>query len=295
MLPRRIVLYRPSAGLYDILCQIGSCCLYAERWGRATVVDTNYHALNHFRDDFSKYFISLRDDLILDVSAYEALLDRASVVPPEIAGSVSRYSPAPTYMRPYMIDEETGAPLTFDFSRDHDAELLVHHAGGRSPNALVALERMRLHDSVRKEVRRRLGLIGGPFRALHIRATDYECEYRAQVAELRDKLTGRLFVATDNREALDFVRAECPTAQVFSFSDLPDQTGKPLHYMDDAKAAFRINLDAICDLILLAHSHNLYIFSLKKNIYDAQYSGYSALAWRLNQRRGILQRLMGFA
>ena len=138
-------------------------------------------------------------------------------------------------------------------------------------------------------------MIGGPFRALHIRATDYECEYRAQVAELRDKLTGRLFVATDNREALDFVRAECPTAQVFSFSDLPDQTGKPLHYMDDAKAAFRINLDAICDLILLAHSHNLYIFSLKKNIYDAQYSGYSALAWRLNQRRGILQRLMGFA
>lgn len=275
-----------------MLCQIGSCCLYAERWGRVTVVDANFHCSRHFRDTLSKYFVSRRDDLFLDLTHWGPRLNQLSTQPPEIFGRVADYDTADAPRQPYRLDRASGAPLTFDFTRDHAAELLVHHAGGRSPHALEALARLRLHGTVRAEIVRRLQHIGGPFQALHVRATDYDSDYRSAISALRGKLTGRVFLATDNRDVLDFARSECRDAEIFSFAALPDVAGTPLHYIGDPQSAGRRNLDAIADLMMLAHAETLHFLQLSPNAFGAKFSGYSILAQQILQSKPLLRGLM---
>lgn len=81
----RLLLCRPLGGLNDILCQIESCCRYAERFGRTVVVETDFHCTKSFRDDFSRYFVSLQDRLVLSANGIRGGLDQTAVFPGFIA------------------------------------------------------------------------------------------------------------------------------------------------------------------------------------------------------------------
>lgn len=288
----RFLLCRPAGGFYDMLCQIGACCVYADKWNRIVLVDTSHPTTEYFRDRFSNYFGSLRRNLVLDISGIRRFLAKLPVHPAELSGRLHEYVAVAGKPCGPMVDQATGIPLTFDFTRDHDHPLLVHHTWGRSRFPLQALERMRLHPALRLEVIRRMKEIGAPFTGLHVRATDYQTDYRAGIADLKGKLAGPVFVATDNRQVLDFIRAECPDADVYSFSSLPEE-GRPLHDLSRQKGdVYEINRDAIVDVLMLAHAKTLYAFRLQPNPLGANLSGYSRLAFDLRRNRQLLDRLM---
>lgn len=291
----RFLLCRPSGGLYDMLCQIGLCCEYADKWKRLVVVDTNHVSTRYFRDRFSNYFISQRRNLVLDISGFARRLENMPLLPAELSGRLHDYVAVAGEPCKSMVDQATGVPLTFDFSRDHEAPLLVHHTWGRTPYPLDALARMRLHPAIRHEVIGRLREIGPDFTGLHIRATDYQTDYRTGIAELRGKLAGPVFLATDNRAVLDFMRTECPEAEIYSFSRLPAH-GQPLHDLKGrAEDVYESNRDAIADVMVLAHATRLNAFRLRPNPMGASLSGYSMLAFALRKHRGLLARIMSAA
>lgn len=259
------------------------------------MVDTNHASTRYFRDRFSNYFISLRPNIALDISGFANRLERLPLIPAELSGRLHDYAAVPGALGQTMVDEATGVPLTFDFSRDHDTPLLVHHTWGRTQHLLDALVRMRLHPAIRDEVIRRLRALGDDFTGIHIRATDYQSDYHAGIAELRGKLSGPVFLATDNREALDLVRAECPEADIYSFSRLP-AGGKPLHDLrEETGDTYEVNRDAIVDAVVLAHAKRLTAFRLKPNDLGVAQSGYSLLAFALKQRKRLLAQLMSGA
>lgn len=275
-----------------MLCQIGACWKYSKKWNRVLLVDTNHPKTRYFRDRFSNYFVTLNPDLILDISILSARLADLPVIPAQLSGRVHDYVAVAGKTGHSMVDEATGIDLTFDFSRDHDVPLLVHHTWGRTLHPLEALAQMRLHPAIRHEVRARLDQIGGEFTALHVRATDYQSDYRQGISELRSKLTGRVFLGTDNPEVLDFARAECPDAEIYSFSRLPED-GKPLHDLGDrTDDSYEANRDAIVDVILLAHSKTLFALRLQENRLGAALSGYSLLALSLKKHPALLGQLM---
>src|SRR5262249_8667448 len=95
--------------------------------------------------------------------------------------------------------------------------------------------------------------------------------------KLKDQIQGPIFLATDNRDVLDFVRLTFGGDRVFSFSKLPKEAGKPLH-MDDTTDNYHRNADAIVDLVMLSLSRQLCLFALSDNRFEAKYSGYSVFA-----------------
>jgi hypothetical protein len=288
-----MVLCRPSAGLYDILCQIGTACQYAERTGRIAIIDTNHPSTRFFRDDVSRYFVSRQPNLVLTPARHAHLFDACEVHPPFVQGRVNSY--VARFAEVDYVEAETGQSLSLDFDRLYDQPLVLHHAGGRSPHALAALARMRLHDQVADVLLDRLRAIGQPFHAIHIRDTDYKADFQPHLEPLLRRLKGPVFVASDNRAAVDQVRATYAGGAVFSFAALPETAGQPPHRDQDRAAPERIfasNRDSIVDLMMLSLGLNLFYFSLLPNGFGAQVSGFSLLADELRKAPYVLSPLI---
>lgn len=287
-----MVLCRPCSGLFDILCQIDRVCQYAERTGRIAIIDTDFHCSRFFKDDFSNYFVSRQPNLVLSAARHAPQFDACAVYPQVVSGRVNSYV-AEFDMAEGYVEAESRQPLTFDFSKLYEQPLLLHHAGGRSPGALAALARMRLHDRVTDILIDRLRAIGQPYNAIHIRDTDYKADYRSQIERLTQALKGPVFVASDNRSAVEFVRAAYRNGAVFSFAKLPEAAGRPLHVdvrRDDD--LFLVNSDAIVDLLMLSLGRNLFYFSLSPNEFGAEFSGFSLLASELRAAPYLLSPLI---
>ena len=289
---RKLLLCRPVSGLCDILCQIGVTSQYAKATGRLNIVDTNFRNSWHFRDDFSRYFISLDENLVLDIGAHAELVDRLAAYPAPLTGRISSYVPEYDYDARCYRDADTGTPLKLDFDRDYDAPLILHHATSRRGDPIAALERMRLQPMLRELILRRCARIGEPYCGLHIRATDYAMDYRQRLEKMKGRIEGPIFLATDNAEVVDHVREAFPDRPVHSFTRFQKEPGTPLHCRPADQDAWDVNCDAIADLFMLAMGKSLTFFPLEPNIFGASHSGFSLLARDLLRKPMLVRHLL---
>ena len=291
MRAQRLLLCRPQGGLNDMLCQVERACRYAERRDRTVVVETDCPSTRTFKDSLARYFVSQQARLVLDAAEFRNLFDALDVYPHALRGRVNtyeaRFSPKTGY-----VDVETGRQLSFDFSRDYEEPLLIHHQSGGGQISLGALARMRLQDSVVDMLAERLSVTGPVYAGIHIRNTDLRTDYQPHVRQWANELTDRIFVATDNRETLAECRRILGEDRVYSFAQLPAEAGQPLHHMADAPDRFRINADAILDLIMLALAIDLRATGVEANPFGTKYSGYSVLAANLHRAKALLARLI---
>jgi len=289
----RWLLCRPQNGLNDMLCTIEAACRYAERFGRTVVVDTAFDGASHFRDRFSRYFVSRQADLLLDLEAVGGGLDDLETAPACLRGRIGAYRARYDVALDRRVDADSGVPLTFDFEVDHPEPLLVHHHGNGGNRSFAALARLRLHDSLVDELVARLRAIGAPYSALHIRHTDYRSHYESELDALSRQVAGPVFIATDNREALAHCRAAFGPDRVHAFADLPQAAGRTLHDLAPSDDAWSRNRDAILDLVMLGLSTTLYTFKLAPNHIGTTTSGFSRLAIHLVENRPLLRELIG--
>jgi hypothetical protein len=289
----RLLLCRPQGGLNDLLSEIGKCIVYAQRHNRTVIVETDYHALDHFNDSFGNYFVSTDANLALDSAPFVDVLDQLPTQPVFIAGRVTTYTCA---QHRGGIDQLTGQAVTFDFTRDHAEPLLVHHAvaSNKKRNALVALGKMRLADPLMADLRLRLGQLGDIYTAVHVRHTDYQTDYEKRVLRLKPKIIGKVFVATDNLDVVAFCRREFGNDRMFSFAQLPEDAGKPLHHTRGVEGARKRNTDSILDLFTLAMAKQYYYFPRITGRFQfwPRYSGFSVLADRLRKEPKILRHVL---
>lgn len=286
---KRYLLCRPEGGLNDMLCQIGKCMVYAREHGRQLVIDTRN---TQYRDDLGRY-LSLTDrNAVYATPTLLEQLGKLPVRPATLAGRLHDYPCEWHGPIKLHITSDTREPLSFDFSKEHDEPLLVHHTCGGGLESLHALEHMQLTPTMIKRLRERRAAIGGDYTGIHVRHTDY----RTDVAGFFSKLAGRIpqdriLLCTDNREVLNYAR-EFFRKPVFSFAWLPDLGGRPLHY-GHVEGKRRINSDSLLDLLLLAHARTLFI----SPIHRGHYSGFSELARELhaspNRRNALLDTAPG--
>ncbi|CAJ0855884.1 hypothetical protein AMST5_00873 [freshwater sediment metagenome] len=281
-----------------MLTQIGLACDYAKKFNRLVIVQTNYHPQQEFGDTLSNYFYSTSIRLLLNPDKFTYLFDSLTVYPNELLGRVNSYVPVfdPNTAVYNYADELTGVTLTFDFAKDYAEKLLVHHACGCQPRgkSITALSHMQLHPSLAVALSERLSKISSVYDALHIRNTDYRSlDYIVEVNALTEMFGESIFVATDNRSALDYCRDVFGTARVYSFSSLPSNPGDPLHKQTGMCISDR-NSDAVLDLMMLALSRKLHACKIL-NHFDGgrpSFSGFSMLASDLQENRELLKRLV---
>lgn len=289
----RYLLCRPQGGLNDILCQIERCCRYAEQSGRAVIVETDLARSRYFRESFSRHFQSTQPRLHLDAAGFRSSFDSWDVFPAALAGRVNGYSTARDWQRRLDLDEQSRAPLTFDFTRPYPHKLLVHHQSGGGRLSLFALLRMQVTGQIVAELGERLRAIGGPYAAVHVRHSDLRSDYAGLLEKLRSRRAARLFLATDNAAVLDEFRSGLGEATVFSFSSLPGERGQALHRMvGSAPEQSRRNREAVLDLLTLAFSAQLHLVPVV-DYAASKYSGYSMLASQLWHSKVVLKYLLG--
>ena len=298
MNPNRFVLCRPQGGLNDILCQIEIVCRYAEKFDRTVVVDTNYHSTRFIRDRFSRYFATIDSRLILDLLHVQSKLAHIhAVIPQNLANDWTGYDAYFDRELGYFVEKKSRLPITFDFAKDYTEPLLIHHASGRLPGAsLSALSRMRLQQELADVLTQRLNRIGSDYAGIHIRNTDYQTNYPTLISQLRShpgiSSCRNLFVATDDFRCLEFCRSAFPNINIFSFSNLPNEPGRPIHRLLAEDDPYERNKDAILDLLMLALADEYFFLEVKENRWGNRYSGFSVLALDLRNSRPALDRLL---
>jgi hypothetical protein len=289
---RRLLLCRPTSGLNDIFAQIDKVCRYAEQAGRIVVVDTNCQSTKFFKDDLSNYFVSRQPHLRLSPVEFSHLFDQVDVYPDHIFGKVNSYTAEFDRSVGGFVDTDQRKLLSFDFTKNYSQQLLVHHSGGNQAISLAALGRLRLHDGIVDILIKRLRMIGSPYTGIHVRHTDYQTAYEEKIEHLKGQIQGPIFLATDNRDVLNFVRMAFGSDRVFSFATLPREAGKPLHKNNETSQNYETNTDAIVDLIMLSLSSRFYFFPLSENQFNADFSGYAVLANQLRLFPSILSQLI---
>jgi hypothetical protein len=125
--------------------------------------------------------------------------------------------------------------------------------------------------------------INGLFHAVHVRHADMKSNYQPIIADLKTKDIETLFVATDNRQVLQDFKDQLNTANIISFSALPEIPEQKLHARQHLNISInRVNRDAILDLFTMSFAEQLYMCKVINNPFG-EYSGYSRLAKTLRE------------
>lgn len=288
-----MLLCRPRGGFNDMVSQIERCCRYAENTNRTVIVDTKFGP-DSFGDEFDRYFMSRQKHLILSARDLYPVFDRASTFPICLQGRVSSYESVFDDSRKEYVERETQQPLTFDFSKNYQHDLLVHQQPRRRPIAVSVFMRLRLQPPLKSELLARFKKIGRPYLGVHVRHTDYQSDYRRVIGQVAATGAAKVFLATDNRQVLDEFRSALPGKQIFSFADELSVDGRPIHMRSPTEGdVIRRNFDAILDLLLLALSDSIFSADLTNSVYGFKKSGFSVLAAGLASQKRYLSELLG--
>jgi hypothetical protein len=286
----RFVLCRPIGGLNDMLCQIEKCCRYAETYGRRVVVQTDGGFHPSFQLCLGHYLISMQERLVFAEALGEGFFEGLSVQPRSLQGRLSETDFLPA-RGIGLRDRVSGDLISFDFMKEHAEDVLVHNLFGGGDDAFSALARVRLHDAVADEIVARIGEMGAGYPAVHVRHTDMRSEYESVLQELQRCQFDRLFLATDNGDVVKDFRSRLRGTVIYSFSDLPEQAGQPVHRLRGLNRSdrHRLNQQAFVDLLLLALSDRLFLCQREDG---RQPGGFSRLAMHLHEDRAAAGRLV---
>lgn len=227
----RIVICRPVGGLNDCLCQIEKTVAYASLYGREVLVDLS---VNPFLESFFQ-IVRLNFDgkkVSIVQTLPQKVLEARSTWPPEIGGRVGTYSAIqdPTMPTAQRFDSESGARLSFDFDRDYQEEVLVHHSAGGGRNSRRLIPWMELRDEAVEHVRRIVASLPTSFYAVHIRHTDYKTPYKKMLRKVAKLCIGKhVLVVSDNQRVLNWAERRFGSRGFFTLGPLPTHDGQPLH------------------------------------------------------------------
>jgi hypothetical protein len=280
----KYLISRPEGGLNDMLSQLGRCVDYCLRHGRTLVIDTDRSMT--FAAPFGRFF-SIEHPALRVVTAprefVRMAIERDFSVHPAHARLRPTWRQQPRYVEQMKNFCAEGAPVTFDFDRDHEATVLVHQQCGREPFDCEFMGCLRLSPRMRAVVERRWASLPRPYIGIHARNTDIKSDI-SRVMPLIRRYRGAVFLATDSAEVQREVSASAGR-HVF-MSGIPDFKGGALHIQHvTPRTKDGINTTAVADLLLLA---------LAKRVYaTTETSGYSALAQELNRNQRLVAAWMG--
>ena len=295
------LLCRPAGGLNDTLCQIEYCWEYAEKTNRHLIIDSlNSGVMAHF----SEFFIPLHATDTARVSFETSgqllmTLNLLPCVPVEIQNRIDTYAIKYVSGESFLRDAETSARLGFDFSKDYEEALLVHHNAGGGRSSHKAIQRIRFNEKTAKTIRERLVSIGTHYDAVHVRNTDYTSDYKAFFETIYTQVCNRrLLVCSDDDRVVHFARAYFGQSEVLSLSSSAPTVGKPLHhptYYGSEKERCEATVRSLVDMVALAYAENLYVTTVTSP--DGKTpgirSGFSNLCEFLNKNKSILDGLLG--
>lgn len=282
----KILICQPIGGINDLLCQIGICIEYAEKYNRKLIIDTSMSDMN---DHFSNYFNTnnLGKNIQLKLNKCQMHL----------------FSKDPLFPNYFLLSDESNTHYTSILpDRDCSEKYIIHRTFGGGGMSFYALKYFKLNNYLIKKIKKKKEMLG-EYHAVMIRHTDYNSDYEKILAELEQmQIDVPLFLFTDNYKVQDYARtlsfkklivnenlfkSDAPNTPIMHSSRfLPNVTPK------------MINDEVLTDLFLAALSEHIYPtyisgFCNSREFEDKQISsGFVNLAIHLNTNRRLLNNIL---
>lgn len=267
----KYLICRPEGGVNDIFCQIHKCLEYSKKNNRILVIDTE--SSDSFADEFGYYFKMHYDKVITkNTRNYANLIIKSGLetFPKLSAEALILSKPVYDPQANYSI---SGVPLTFDFSISYPEPILIHHQCGGGDDSKGLLPLLSISKPLCILLEHRVMALPFCFTGYHCRNTDMQSDIALAYEDIKN-IHGPVFLASDSFEFIQKAKKYL-TAKLFTFSQIPDFSGRPIHHEAVSPDAKRlINTDSILDLFILGLAQRVICSNLN--------SGYGNLAKNLS-------------
>ena len=90
----------------------------------------------------------MQEGLELEATEFDIEVSNSSIYPLQVKGIIRDFDFEFSHEHMCYVDTNSQIPLTFDFSCAYSEHALLHQTGGGGYQGIVALRRLRLHDSI---------------------------------------------------------------------------------------------------------------------------------------------------
>lgn len=276
----------PQGGLIDMCNVIYRSHEYAKNYNRILLIDTTTGWFNDDINDYiqfhSPYIYTGHPNTlnykIKDISVYPSGINIMDMPFPE-----KRRNPHSEGYSFYLNDRS----LSYNLDKSFDERIMVYSMYRLGPHYFNELLRFSsISDMVKKSYWSARARLPSYYVGIHIRNTDYASDVPHFIKTHETQFAEKaLFVATDNRGSLDLIK-EKYGSNVFSFTDITDNGGKPLHEARNRnkEESRKYNIDTFVDLLLLASANEYY--------HSSNESGFSLAIVEVRNEEGLLTRLL---
>jgi hypothetical protein len=275
----------PQGGLIDMCSVIYKCHEYAKKYNRILLIDTT---TGWFNDDINDY-IQFHSPFIYtghpntlyhkikDLSVYPNGFDIMNTAfPDKRQDAIGKWS--------FFINDRI---LSYNLDKSFDERIIVYSMYRVGKHYFDDLLRFStLSDMVKNAYWSARSRLPSYYVGVHVRNTDYASNVPDFIENHKSQFSDKaIFVATDNRSSLDLFK-EKYGSNIFSFTDITDNGGKPLHEVNTRtkEESRKYNIDTFVDLLLLATANEYY--------YSSKESGFSLAIAELRNEDVLLKRLL---
>jgi hypothetical protein len=244
----------PGGGLGNMLWNINMAINYAKKYDRKLIIDSTkkgWFKMNIFD------FINITEPTILNEPVHF------------VNESLKVYDP------------KVNMPL----NKNYDDEIIYNYSAMQPQNFKV-FNYITIKKVILDTFNKRLKLLPRSYIGLHIRNTDKKSDYRLFIEKHAAELENNsIFLATDNIDVITYIKG-LYGINVFSFSNIPDNTGKKngIHYNHIGICQRDFIIDCFVDMLLLASSSSYYFSCVN--------SSYSKMAKYLFDNKQILNKIL---
>lgn len=276
----KFLLCRPRGGLNDTLNQLEASCRYSLKYRRKLYIDTSRSGL---WDSFENYFILPK---YIQSGKIDDIQYPASVYPACLQNDIYNYEAEWVAAKQGWKIKNGVSFLHLVLQKNHPEQYVVYESGGGGEDSFIFLKRIKLKENIRSHIVSKIRNIGN-YAAVHIRNTDYQTDYMQYLDMICKNLKhDKIIICTDDYTVQQYGKYLFGDKLVL-LTELPD-IKKPLHDEDASIDRYKINVDTITDLFVLACSDKLYITKVKQNIF----SGFGSLAMNLHKNKKVVKKLL---
>lgn len=276
---KKYLIIYAMGGINDILCCILKWLTYCIEFNRLLIIN---NSVKWFLEPIQKY-ISFRHPNIYNGN-YNEIIDELnksdSIFPNNCKNNLYNINVKWKSRGVYSYNDE---PLLIDINKNYDEDILV------CSNTMIFNKKYNiLFDScffnpiITNVYFERLQKLPKDYISIHIRNTDHISDIDTFISQHDTILkTNPFFIASDNKQTIDFFINKYSSETVYTFSNIPDFGGARIHNKENYSE--ELIIDAFVDILLLASGKELY-FSCEK-------SGYSKISNFLFKNKDILTKI----
>lgn len=286
----KYIICQPLGGINDMLCQIGHCIEYAEKFKRILLIDTMPADLH---DHFSNYFQLIKPTEYIQLKLDDDQIQRIHDDPMYTLGLDLRYN---------VRSDATNLNIRpLDMESDSVDKYVVHRDYGGGLQSLYALKYITLLPHLADEIKSRKRSLG-EYQAVLIRNTDYQTDYKTALAKIKALNNPMpLYLFTDDYMVQDFAKTLGFTKLIINENLYKSNTQYlPIMHVSRVSSVppAEINIQVLSDLFLSALSTYIYPTYVMGYLGDKRFelqplqSGFIRLSIALNQDRMLLNSIL---